>query len=58
MLAEIFMVRLEARARVSQAAIPSGDSRFVPVSLAASIEQKKSGTKPDAYALAKAPETF
>jgi hypothetical protein len=58
MLAEIFMVRLEAAARVSQETIPASDSRFVPISLAGPLELKTSKTGPNADAAAKALRTF
>ena len=38
MLAEIFMVRLEAAARVSPETIPASNSRFVPFNLAGALE--------------------
>ena len=54
MLAEIFMVRLEAAARVSQETIRASNSRFVPFSPAGPLELKTSTTDLDARAVAKA----
>lgn len=54
MLAEIFMVRLEAAARVSEKTIPAGNSRFVPFNPAGPLELKTSTTDPEARAVTKA----
>jgi hypothetical protein len=46
MLAEIFMVQLEAAARVSQAATPQSNSRFVPFVLSAQQEFRNGRANP------------
>jgi hypothetical protein len=46
MLAEIFMVRLEATARVSQETM-SSNSRFVPINPAGPLELKKARPNPN-----------
>jgi len=48
MLAEIFMMRLEATARMSPEAASAGNSRFVPVSPAGPLESKKGASNLDA----------
>jgi hypothetical protein len=48
MLAEIFMVRLEATARVAQETIPASNSRFIPFYPAGLVEQKIREPNPDA----------
>ena len=48
MLAEIFMMRLEAAARVSQGAAPVSNPRFVPYYCADLLEQKKGVVNRDA----------
>lgn len=54
MLAEIFMVRLEAAARVSEEAMAAGNSKFVSFNPAGPLELKTSATNPDAKAVTKA----
>ena len=54
MLAEIFMVRLEAAARVSQEAMLASNSKFVPFDPAGLLDLKTNTTNPDAKAFTKA----
>ena len=53
MLAEIFMVRLEAAARVPQETIPVSSARFVPFHLVGSFDLKKNATDAAAQIAAK-----
>jgi len=46
MLAEIFMVRLEAVARASEAKAPASDSRFVPFTRSTQVTFKESRDGP------------
>jgi hypothetical protein len=53
MLAEIFMVRMEATARLSGETAPASNSRFLPFNPAGPLELTKGATNPDANALVK-----
>jgi hypothetical protein len=57
MLAEIFMVQLEAAARASQATTPESNSRFVPFVLGAQHEFRNGRANPTDVSREKASDT-
>ena len=54
MLAEIYMIRLEAATRGSKELLPRSDAQFVPFSPASLFEQKSREANPDIKELVKA----